>query len=181
MTITDMYDINRILLDVEVALQIDGKDYAEKDVDMILENIINRIIRQYQIDLHGIKVTDESLYIGKSRSATVLFVENIANLHAKLCGYLQIVRFTSQVAIKPKNINFMGFTETGFKSFFIAAMISYTQPNITDAMKAIKGRFGSINSCIEKKLILIMIVCYEFGFNEMVATVAEILYLGMMM
>lgn len=181
MNITDMYDINRILLDVEVALQIDGQDYAEKDVDVILENVMGRIIRQYQLDLHGIKVTDESLYIGKSRSSTVLFVENIANLHAKLCGYLQIVRFTGQVSIKPKNINFMGFTEKGFKSFFIAAMKMYTQPNITDAMKAVKGRFGSINSCIEKKLIMIMIVAYEFGFNELVATVAEILYLGMMM
>lgn len=181
MTITDMYDINRILLDVEVALQIDGKDYAEKDVDTILDSILNRIIRQYQIDLHGIKITDESLYIGKSRSSAVLFVENIANLHAKLCGYLQIVRFTGQVSIKPRNINFMGFTEKGFKSFFIAAMLSHTQPNITDAMKAVKGRFGSINSCIEKKLILIMIVAYEFGFNELVATVGEIMYLGMMM
>lgn len=181
MTITDNYDINHILLDLEVALQIDGKDYAEKDVDAIIDSILNRIIRQYQIDLHGIKVTDESLYIGKSRSSAVLFVENIALLHAKLCGYLQIVRFTGQVSIKPKNINFMGFTEAGFKNFFIAAMKSYTQPNINDAMKAVKSRFGSINSCIEKKMILIMIVCHEFGFMEMVGNIAEILYLGMML
>lgn len=179
MKIAELYDINKILLDIEVALQIDGKDYAEKNVDVIMENIRNRIIRQYQIDLHDTKITDDSFYIGKSRTAAVLFVENITNLHAKLCGYLQIVRYMKQVTIKPMNINFMGFTETGFKNFFMAAMTVYTQPNINDAMKAVKGKFGSVNSCMEKKLILIMIVCYEFGFSEMVAACAEILYIGM--
>lgn len=178
MVISDLYDIGRIVLDIEVALQIDGKDYSEKDVDVILENIRNRIIRQYQIDLHGRKVNDDSLYIGKSRSQAVLFIENIAALHAKLCGYLQIVRYNKIVTIKPVNINYMGFTQKTFQSFFMAAMGASTMPNIKDAVNAIKRKFGSVNSCIEKKLILILIVAYEFGLYELVASIAEILYLG---
>lgn len=178
MVISELYDINRIILDIEVALQIDGKDYSEKDVDVILENIRNRIIRQYQIDLHDRKISDDSLYIGKSRSSAVLFIENIAALHAKLCGYLQIVRYNKIVTIKAVNINYMGFTQKTFMSFFMAAMGASTMPNIDSAVKAIKRKFGSVNSCIEKKLILIMIVAYEFGLYELVASIAEILYLG---
>lgn len=178
MTISEMYDINRIILDIEVALQIDGKDYGEKDVDVVMENIRNRIIRQYQIDLHDRKISDESLYIGKSRSSAVLFTENISALHAKLCGYLQIVRYNKIISIKVVNINYMGFTQKALMSFFMAAMGSSTMPNIDQAMQAIKRKFGSVNSCLEKKLILIMIVAYEFGLYELVASIAEIFYLG---
>lgn len=178
MIISDFYDINKIILDIEVALQIDGKDYGEKDVDVILDNIRNRIIRQYQLDLFGKKVNDDALYVGNSRSAAVLFIENIAVLHSRLCGYLQIVRFNKQVTINPLNINYMGFTPRSFMSFLIGASAANTMPNIDISVKAIKNKFSTINSCTEKKLILIMIVAYEFGLYELVASVAEILYLG---
>lgn len=178
MTISDSYGVSNIVLDIEVALQIDGKDYGEKDVDVILENIMNRIIRTYQIDLHGRKITDADLYIDKSRSSCVLFVENVSALHAKLCGYLHIVRYQAQASIRPININYMGFSSNSLMSFFMAAMTERTQPDCRDAINAIKRKFGSVNSCIEKKLILIMIVCYQFGFTELVAAIAEIFYLG---
>ena len=178
MTISEMYDINRIILDIEVALQIDGKDYGEKDVDVIMESIMNRIIRQYQIDLHGRKINDDTLYIGKSRSSAVLFVENVDNLHARLCGYLQICRYQTHVTVRPININFMGFAQASFMSFFMAAMTARTLPDCDAAIQAIKRKFGSINACIEKKFILVLLVCYEFGFDEMVSSIAEIMYLG---
>lgn len=178
MTISDMYDINKIVNDTEMALQIDGSDYGKKDIETILEDIRNRIIRQYQIDLHDRKINDDSLYIGKSRSAAVMFSENVGLLHAKLCGYLQIVRYTKNVTVKVVNINYMGFTQKTFMSFFMAAMGSNTMPNIETAINAVKRKFGSINNCIEKRLILILIVCYEFGLYEMVASIAEIMYLG---
>lgn len=178
MIISDFYDINKIILDVEVALQIDGKDYGEKDVDVILDNIRNRIIRQYQLDLFGKKINDDVLYVGNSRSSAALFVENIAALHGRLCGYLQIVRYCKQSTITPTNINYMGFTPKSFMSFLIGASSANTMPNIDISVKAIKNKFSTINSCTEKKLILIMIVAYEFGLYELVSSVAEILYLG---
>jgi hypothetical protein len=178
MVISDFYDINKIMLDIEAALLIDGKDYSEKDVEDILENIRNRIIRQYQIDLHDKKINDDSLYSGKSRSQAVLFVENAAALHARLCGYLQIVRYNKIVTIRVSNINYMGFERKALQSFFMAAMGSSTMPSIETAISAIKRKFGSVNNCMEKKFILVMIVAYEFGLNELVAAISEILYLG---
>ena len=178
MNIVDSYDINKILVEIEGALQIDGKDYAEKDVSVILDNVHERIIRQYTLDLRDKKITDAELYIGKSRPSAVLFVDNLALLHAKLCGYLQIVRYIKHCTIRPVNINYMGFTPKSFTSFLIASINASTIPDTAVAMNAIRRKFGSINNCIEKKLILIMIICYELGLYEIVSAIAEILYIG---
>lgn len=178
MNISEMYDINRILLDIEMALCIDGKDYGEKDILTIFKNVRTRIIRQYQLDLTDKKIDDSSLYIGKTRSAAVLFIENISVLHSRLCGFLHIVRFHKQISISPANINYMGFTPNSFNSLLIAATESRMMPNLEVSMKAIANKFATVNTCIEKKLILIMLLSYEFGLYEMVAAIAEVLYLG---
>lgn len=178
MNITDMYDIERILLNLEAALQIDGMDYAEKNIDTILTNVKNRIIRSYQVDLTKCKITDESLSIGRSRNQAALFIENIAQLHAQLCGYLQIVRFNAYVTIRPVNVNYLGFQDKSLMSFLQLCMRQSTIPSMDNAMQAVKLKVSTINNCVEKKLFLIMIVSYELGFNEIMAACAEILYLG---
>ena len=180
MTISDMYDINRIILNVEQALCIDGSDYGEKDVDVIIENVTNRIITKHQLDLHNRKITDDELYIGKSRSAAVLFTENVAQLHATLAGYsAAIIRYNRLVTVRPVNMNYMGFTKEALRSFYMAALQKNTIPSIETAISAIKRKFGSINSCTEKKFMLIIIIAYQFGYYELVAILAEILYHGM--
>lgn len=180
MTISDMYDINKIILNVEQALCIDGSDYGEKDVDTIIENVTNRIIKKYQIDLSNKKISDDDLYIGKSRSSAVLFIENVSNLHATLAGYAaSIIRYNRLVTVRPVNMNYMGFTSETLKSFYMAALQKNTMPSIDTAINAIKRKFGSINSCTEKKFMLIIIIAYQFGFYELVAILAEILYHGM--
>lgn len=178
MTISDMYDIDQIVLNIEAALKIDGKDYGEKDVEVIFENVRNRIIVEYKVDLHDKQISDESLYIGPYRDRAMMFVENMAMLHAQLCGWLQIARFTTTINIRPININYMGFAKDSMLSLFIAAMGRRTQPDCAVAMKALQRKFGAVNNCIEKKLILIMLICYEFGFNEIVASIADIFYIG---
>lgn len=180
MQISDMYDITRIVRDIETALCIDGVDYGEKDIDTIIENVTNRIIVQHQIDLHGRTLKDSDLYIGRSRSSAVLFVENIALMHARLCGYAAaIIRYNRRVTIRPVNINYMGFTSETLKSFYMAAQMEATMPSINTAISAIGRKFGSVNSCIEKQIMLIMIVAYHIGAYELVAGLAEIMYMGM--
>lgn len=180
MTVSEMYDINRIILGVEQALCIDGQDYAEKDVDVIIENVTNRIITNYHIDLHTCKVTDDSLYVGKSRASAVLFCENMAQLHSQLAGYsAAIIRYNRSVIVRPINMNYMGFTKETLKSFFMAGLQRTTMPSIETAINAIKRKFGSINNCTEKKVMLIIIIAYQFGLYELVAILSEIMYHGM--
>ena len=178
MNIVETYDIQRIIINLEIAFCIDGMDYAEKNIDTIIKNIKNRIIRQYQVDLTECKITDESLNISGSRNPASLFIENVAQLHSQLCGYLQIVRYTSYVTIKPINVNYLGFTDKALMGFLQLCIRQSTIPAIANPMEAVKLKVSSINNCIEKKLFLIMIVAYELGYNEVMAAIAEILYLG---
>ena len=101
MTISDNYVIDEILTQLEIALQIDGVDYAEKDVNVIVNNVKTRIARQYNVDLKGTNITDSTLFIDKFRSASVLFVDNVTRIHSMLCGYLQIVRYKAVVLVRP--------------------------------------------------------------------------------
>lgn len=178
MKIEELYDINTIVRDTEIALQIDGKDYAERSIEVIMEGIYTRMIRQYQLDFHDTLATDVSLQMGKSRSAIVMFLENMAVLHAKLCGYLQIVRYTKLVLIRPSNFNYMGFERQSFMSIMALSLNASTVASTDVAINAFGRKFGAINTCLEKKLVLIMIVCYRLGLFEMVSAIAEIFYIG---
>lgn len=180
MRITDFYDINKILIDAEQVLCIDGSDYNEKSVDNIYENILNRIIRQYQLDLHGKTVSDADLYIGRTRSSIVLFMENISEVHARLSGYNQAcVRYNSNVTIKLMNVSYMGYTKESFLSFLMAIQKNSTIESARTAVNALSLKFGSINNCIEKKAMLLLLISYKLGLYEFAATIGEILYLGM--
>ena len=73
----------------------------------------------------------------------------------------------------------MGFTSETLKSFYMAAQMEATMASINTAISAIGRKFGSVNSCIEKQIMLIMIVAYHIGAYELVAGLAEIMYMGM--
>lgn len=178
MDISRMYNIDDLVRSLEVALQIDGADYAERSVDTIIKSIKNRIIRQYQVDLTDVKMNDDALYMGKTRAQAMLFLENISMLHANLCGYLQTVRFNGNFIIKPSNVNYLGVREKPLMSFLQLCMRSKTVPSINASMDAIKYKIGSISTCLEKKIFLLLVVSYELGFYELMATLAEVLYLG---
>lgn len=178
MTISDMYSIEDIVIDLEMALQISGTDYAERDFDKIMSNVRNRILRQYNVNLLKNKITDPCMFEGKNRNSVVLFIESIADMHAKLCGYLEIVRYTHEVTIKPVNVNYLGFDETKLMSVLRLAQSKEYIPSIEPNFESIKQQVGTINSCMEKKMFLIMCVAHELGFDELLASIAEILYLG---
>jgi hypothetical protein len=57
-------------------------------------------------------------------------------------------------------------------------MRNKTVAQLNDAVEVLKLKVGTINTCMEKKLLLIFIVCYELGFTEITAAIAEILYFG---
>lgn len=178
MDISVLYDINDISIDLEKALMIDGPDYAERDFSVILNNVRQRIIRQYQLDLTNAKIYDESLYIGKQRSSASMLVENISIIHARLCGYLQIARYSGEIIIKPINVNYLGIQQKSIRGVLQLCMRRKTVESAKNGMLVFESRIGSLSNCLEKKMFLLMTVSYELGFYEIVAAIAEILYLG---
>ena len=178
MNISVLYDIEQITVRLEQALQIDGKDYAERNIDKVIADVKKRIIVEYHVDLTNTDMRDPTLFVGQSRNKAGLFVENIGDLHAKLCGYLQIVRFTKTITVRPVNINWLGCESDNLKSILKCCCYESEIPKVDDAMEVIKTKIGSIGICIEKKLFLLMVISRELGFYEATAAIAEILYLG---
>lgn len=178
MTICDTYNIDSILTELEVALQIDGQDYAEKDFKKIISSVKRRIARQYQVDLTNTKIDDPTLFVDKYRNTSTLFVDSVARIHGLLCGYLQIVRYTTSVLVRPVNVNYLGFSDDSLLGFLALCLRRDTIPSVVEGIESVKLKLASVNNCREKRLFLILVIAYELGFYEVMAAVAEILYLG---
>lgn len=178
MTISEMYDIDRILTDMEVAMQIDGKDYGEKDMDVVIRNVKTRIARQYHVDLSTCKVDDPALYVDKFRNASVLFVENITRIHAMMCGYLQCARYNTSCIVRPSNVNYLGYNDESLMTFLSLCQRKKTLPSVKESIEGLKQKLASVNATREKRLFLLLVVSYEIGFYEVAASAAEILYTG---
>lgn len=178
MYILDDYNIAKIIFDLEVTLQLDGRDYQEKDVGTIYENVLRRISKQYGLNLKDAPVTDASWYAGERRTDAVLFMDNLTHQHGRLCGYLQIVRYIQKIDIKASNINFAGFTPNSMDNLWIACMSRMLIPNTKEAMMSLEKRFSTLGMCLEKRLLLILMITHRLGLYEIVAAIAEIFYLG---
>lgn len=178
MYVLDNYNITDIILQLELTLQVDGRDYQERDVETIYQNVLRRISKQYRLDLSNSPITDASWYAGDTRSDAVLLMDNLTHQHGMLCGYLQIVRYIQKIDIKMSTINYAGFTPQSMDNFFLACMSRMSVPNTKEAITAIEKRFGTLGMCPEKRLLLLLMITYRLGLYELVAAIAEIFYLG---
>ncbi len=179
MKIADCYDLHALIRELEVAFQVDGSDFEERDIDVLVKNVKTRVSRQYQIDVLSYKVDADELTMSESRKAVVLFIDNIARIHSKLCGYAQLVRYKAANEISLSDINYLGFEETSLKTTLVAMQREHYLPQVEENIAAIKTKLGVINNCWEKRLFVLAVVAYELGCSEVTACIAEILYQGM--
>ena len=107
-----------------------------------------------------------------------LFVDNIARIHAKFAGYAQIERYHTKYQTDLNKINYLGFDEKSLRTALLAIHTKTMQPRVTDVIKAIKGKLGTINTCIEKRLFMLIVITHELGFNEVAACISEIFVQG---
>ena len=178
MNITECYNIDGIIRELEAAFQIDGSDFEERDIDIVIKNVKTRICRQYQIDLSEHKVDSAEFEVGVYRNAVSIFIDNIARIHAKICGYCQIARYLTSMQVSLSDVNYLGYTEESLKTMLQALQRKATLPMAEDAINSVKLKLSTINNCREKRLFMLAIVSHAIGFNEVTAAVAEILYLG---
>lgn len=185
MTISDKYILSDIIGTLETVLQIDGRDYGEREIDTIMNNIYNRIQKQYQLDLRDKDLTDDSLYIGPSRESAVLLMDNVADLHAKLSGYILTIQYKCKnrdakqmIEVRGRNVNYFGASPAGFRNFCMACKLQAVVESIGPAMDFMCSQFGTISKCLEKRLLLIMIVSRKLGLHEIVSCLATIFAIG---
>lgn len=178
MNIEDIYNLDKLLKEAEVALQISGTDYEEKDFGIILRNIRDRLGLQYQIDLTDKNINDDSFNVSIYQSSISLLIDNMAMIHSKFAGYTQIVHYEFKSDINLSNVNYLGFTKDTVMTSLRLAQMRKTQPRILNFVESIKPKMYTIKHCKEKRLFVLFIVSYELGLNAFTATLAEILYIG---
>lgn len=178
MNISDCYDLHKIIESLEVALQIDGVDMDERDIDQVIKNVRQRISRQYGIDIVTYKVTSPEVEMSDFRMSVKVFVDNIANIHAKLAGYAQMERYHAASGVSLSNINYLGKTEESLINNLAAMSREYYLPKTEKSIQAIKDKLGTINNCWEKRLFVLAVIAHEIGFDELTACIAEILLQG---
>lgn len=172
--------LDGIITELEAALQIDGKDYEEPSFDNILKNVKGRINRTYQIDLSLGKVNDISFESGIYKAAVSLFIDNVASIHARVCAFCQIERYKTTSYVSLSSINYMSYKKESLLKVLKLLQKEKLQlgESASESVDLIKNRLVMIRICREKRLFMIMAIAYELGFNELVASIAEILYLG---
>lgn len=176
MEINECYDIDNILREAEATFQIDGTDYGETNIQVVIDNVKHRISRQAQVDLRKYKMTDPELSMGVYHTQAVMFTSSVALLHSKFCGLAHIQRYLTQSPLSMNSINWLGYTAQSMKTFLTALQRKATLPSANNAVNAIREKMAVISNCREKRLFMILIIADAVGFPEIVAAIAEILY-----
>ena len=178
MTITDCYELPVILREIETMLAVSGSDYEERDIDVVVSRVRERLERQYQLTFIEGKIDSTSVDLSAIHSSAVIFIDNAARVHAKVSGYCQIARFKKKLSLSLGNINYLGFTQETLKENLFALGMEATQPMVSDNVQSLKKKLAFISVCAEKRLILMMIIAYEIGLGELASACAEILLLA---
>ena len=178
MNIKECYNLPMIVRELEAVFQIDGQDFEEKDISILLSNVRTRILRQYQVDLNNKKIDDPELSVEPNRGATVLFIQNVMRMHSKLCGYGHIARYLTSISLSLSDIGYLGFTAESMVTTLIILQRESTLPKADDAIKAIEGKLQTVSTSLEKRIFVLIVVAYELGFYEVSSVLAELLYLS---
>lgn len=170
------HDFYGVINELEVALCIDGEDYATRDVDMAMSRIRQRLQRQYSIDLSGrIEDTYSGYIVGDEVKN---FLDNMQFMYNRVCGCGQYFRYVGQVPINLSKINYMGITKTSMLSLLKLLQCEGRHATLYNPMDQIKSKIGTIPMSIEKKMFMCLYVSYMLELYELSASLAEILYLG---
>jgi len=177
MKIGDLYDIEEIVKQVNVFLHIDGKDQTEPDFDVVIRRVRMRFNQHYGLGLTpGQKLTDDDLEMGTSANNIQFIIQTAQDFVDKFSGYNMYVRYSGYVKVRPGNISCMGFDENDFLKLMKSLTRVQTYPESWGEL--IKTKLPAVSNKLEKKLIIIMLVCDNLGLNEIVASIAEIMYYG---
>lgn len=176
--IYSMGGLENLLTEMEVAIKLTGKDYTEPSYETILTNIKLRINKEYQIDLNLGKIDDISFETGIYKSAVTLFIDNMAMIHSKLCAYCQICRYTVHNDISLSSINYMSYTEESMLKLLKLLEREKTRVRAEEGLEVMKTKIMTIKASNEKRLFMLLLLCYDIGLYEITACIAEILYMG---
>lgn len=170
------HDFFGVVSELEVALCIDGEDYATRDINNALSKIKLRLQRQYSIDFSGSMADAYSgVIIGDEVKN---FLDNMQYLYNKVCGCSSYFRYIGKIPVSLSKVNYLGITKTDMMGFLSLLQTEGKHRSLKSPVDQIALKIGTIPMSIEKKLFMILTVSYVLELHELCSAIAEILYLG---
>lgn len=170
------HDFYGALNELQVALCIDGKDYAERDPSRLLSNVKERLQKQYALDT---TVSIDELYSASIMGDEVSnFLESTKYMYDKLCGLSHFFRFTGKIPINLSDVNYLGTTKNQMLSLLKLLQTEGRQEFLSSTIENIKSRMLSIPQSVEKQMFMCLVISYNLKLFELTAVLAEILYMG---
>lgn len=167
-------NINQIILSYESTLCI---DYTDRDVNTIIENSVKRLENNYGIRIDK-PLKDLAVEQGLvSENATTL-INQIEKSSADLSYYIFCAMFNKRIPFSLAEVNYLGYDAEKLRVSlkYLQDKKLYNKRN--EIIVAFRSALNNLETCIIKRLFIVMLVIEKLGVEESVAVVANILFLG---
>lgn len=171
-----VHDFFGVINELEIALCIDGEDYATRDIETAISNIKQRLQKQYGLDMSGSidDVYTESIIGGEVKT----FLDNIQYMYNKVAGCGQYFRYIGNIPINLSKLNYMGFTKDSLLAILRMLQVEGHYDSLIVSMQQIREKLCTLPMSYEKKLFMILSVSYILKLYELTDAIAELLYIG---
>jgi hypothetical protein len=152
-------------------------EYDEKDTDKIINNAKKKLENAYQVKL------DKSIYEVQIQNAFVsesldVFLEQIVECMKSITAYTCIVMFTRINPIALADVNYLGYDAK-----LLRVALKYLQDKKLYEQRstitpALRNAVSNVDMSPVKRLLIIMLMAEELGLPEVVASLAQFLYIG---
>lgn len=177
--IRNLISLSNTLIQLELALCIELNDaVTEKNVD----EAISRLESYYNVRLKGRTVDQVELdNFEVSREAMFKFQNKVLEPAKSLCLIQSLNLFNGRTTVSMASVQYLGTSRDQLKTTF-KSLQSKSQYHIgASGMDALIYATDNIQSGDEKRLLVCMFVAHKLGLREIVAIIAQYLYLSIIM
>lgn len=176
-----MSNIVEVVEELEAFLCVDSS-YMQSSmpIESIIREIRERMSKVHMIDfkrmsLRACKVQgEESLIPSLNR-----FIQTTDHSYAKLCSVSHQIRYTKAYdTVLLSNVKYLGFNSVELVTSLGLLLSESTIASFKESIAAIAARYNSINVSLEKRLLLLLLVCYDLEIFNVVSIIAELFYQG---
>jgi hypothetical protein len=169
-----MFSLQDILLSFENVLRI---EYEEKDASKVIESAKRKLENAYQVKLDRpiYEVQAQNAFVSESLDS---FLEQVIECMKSLTAYTCIVMFTRLNQISLADVNYLGYDEAVLRTALKYLQEKKLYKQRGTIIPALRNAVSNVEMSPVKRLLVIMLVLEEIDLPEIVAAIAQYLYIG---
>lgn len=155
--------------------------YVETDLGIIVQESIDTLSSIFECDFNTSTLDEVIGGTLFSSSDTLPFKKSLIHLMEKLSYYNTSARFNTTTDVSLKRAGYLGFAQSSLRaalSMLQTHTIKNQEGDLENITKSFTVSASRLETCLEKRLIAILLVLMRLGYWEGTACVAETLYVG---